>query len=131
MISELSEIDKATLARLASCAKQSESLGFADLYPWNDNEDLHTYKSRIAENGNPGLMFETMSRVFVVESWCYQLRYYAGGWGKDAGVVPAELGIFPSASIALSFAEQYLCGKKPLDSIEAMREVRWKGEGKA
>src|SRR5258708_15145895 len=64
---------------MATCR---DSLGFADLCwpPFDPEGELQ----RLVEGRDPGVIFETPSRVAVVEEHNGELRYYAGGWRSPA-----------------------------------------------
>src|SRR4051794_19886690 len=90
-LAEQCEPFEAVLA-VATC---SDSLGFADLI-WS-SEGGRALMDRINAHRDPGVIFETGSRVVVVEEHCGELRFYAGGWGSQVYDQPYELGVFGSA----------------------------------
>src|SRR5947209_17803838 len=73
---------QATVA-VATCR---DSLLFADLC-WPPF-DLEAELQRLIEGQNPGVMFESPSRVVVIEEHSGELRYYAGGWCSHESQLP-------------------------------------------
>ncbi len=63
-----------------------ECSSFADLC-WDEADPLTL---------DPGIKFETMERIVVLQRIKGQLRYFAGGWGKQENVdkVPNGFGVF-------------------------------------
>src|SRR5690242_10545129 len=100
--------------RLAGCqdafnavvgvATYRDSLFFGDLCwpPFDWDAEL----ARMVEGRDPGVIFETASRVVVIEQHGGELRYYAGGWASHESRLHLEqdriaaegyeLGVFPS-----------------------------------
>ena len=84
------------------------------------------------------MIFETNSRVVVIEEHGGELRYYAGGWCSDQNFIYQEqdrieaegyeMGVFRTPRDAILFAERYLAGKQALQDIEAAREVLSRSE---
>jgi hypothetical protein len=102
--------------RIAAHATQTECPDFGDL--WWDNIDLD------AVLNDPGVMFESPSRLFVVARINGELRYFAGGKTIYDDAYDYELGTFDTLKQALAFAEAYLVGGSELRDIEMKREVR-------
>jgi hypothetical protein len=112
------------------------SLFFADLC-WPPF-DVEAERQRLIEGRDPGVIFETASRVVVVEEHSGELRYYAGGWCSDErrihleqGRIEAEgqeMGVFRTPRDAMNFSERYLVGKQALQDIEVAREVVYRRE---
>lgn len=109
-----------------------DSLFFADLcWPPFDAEGQ---LARVSEGRNPGVVFETPSRVVVIEEHSGELRYYAGGWPSRESRIQLEqeriwadgyeLGIFASPGEAVDFAERFLVWGHALQAIEMPRLVR-------
>ena len=90
--------------------------------------------------GDPGVLFETASRVVVFQRIGGELRYYAGGWCPDPARVPpgqkqaeaegGESGVFGSVPDALAFAEQYLDGGRNLAGGTVSRVVVYSHDGR-
>jgi len=113
-----------------------DSLFFADLcWPPFDPE---TERPRWIEGRDLGVIFETGSRVVVIEEHSGALRYYAGGWRSDESRIHLEqkrieaegyeIGVFRTPRDAVLFTERYLVGKQALQDIEANREVMHRRE---
>jgi hypothetical protein len=121
------------VARVVAVARRSPCGGFADLCwpPCPDPMDLWR---------NPGVMFESPRRVFVVQRFDGELRYYAGGWIRDDSRIlddsryveeqdrmeaeGYELGVLGSVADALALAEQYLVELRSFAAVAVPREVR-------
>jgi hypothetical protein len=88
---------------VASCR---ESLGFADLM-WGPF-DIETELRRMVDGRDPGVLFESINRVFVVEQHLSELRFYAGGWNMQQYNHQCELGVFQTVSDAVRYAEALL-----------------------
>jgi hypothetical protein len=103
------------LTRLTSVARMRECASFADIC-W-DNVDIFALQE------NPGILFETSSRVFVFQEINGEIRYYAGGWGSQQNIYtePNEFGVVESLGDALAYGDQYLREGLPLDSIPTRR----------
>jgi hypothetical protein len=121
------------IVAVATCR---DSLLFADLCwpPFDCEAELR----RLVEGHDPGVMFETVSRVVVIEEHGGELRYYAGGWPSHESRIHLEqdrieaegfeMGVFPSARDAVHFAERYLARKQALQDIETPRLVHYRKE---
>jgi hypothetical protein len=82
---------------------------------------------------DPGVMFESPTRVVVFQWVGSELRFYAGGWCPNRSRLSAEqdrvwaegceLGVFGSVAEALAFAEQYLVGGLGFGAVLVPREV--------
>jgi len=117
---------------ITAVATHAASVGFADLLwePLDENEAL----PRIMETRDPGVIFETPTRVVVVEEWSGELRYYAGGWRSDQHRIHlewdrieaegSEMGVLPSPEAAARFAERYLARDEALQDIDVPRRIR-------
>jgi hypothetical protein len=108
----------AAVSAVATCR---DSLGFGDLL-WTP-KDFDAYKDRLIAHRDPGVMFETVSRVVVVEEWGGELRFYAGGWGSEVYDQPHELGMFRSAEDAIRYAEAFLAQRLHPEQIDVRRGV--------
>jgi hypothetical protein len=107
------------------------SLFFADLC-WPPF-DMEADRMRLIEGRDPGVIFEPVSRVVVLEEHSGELRYYAGGWRSDESRIyleqdrieaeGSEMGVFRTLRDAMIFTERYLVGEQALQDIEAAREV--------
>jgi hypothetical protein len=131
-LAEYEQPFRATVA-VATCHK---SLHFADLcwppYDWE------VERARLIEGRPAGVMFETASRVVVMEEHSGELRYYAGGWRShesrihlEQGRIEAEgyeMGVFPSPRDAVLFAERFLACEQALQDIETPRLVHHRQE---
>jgi hypothetical protein len=116
------------IGAVATCR---DSLFFADLY-WPPI-DTEAEQRRLIERHDAGVIFETASRVVVIEEHSGELRYYAGGWRSDERRIHleqdrivaegCEMGVFRTLCDAILFAECYLVGNQALQDIEAAREV--------
>ncbi len=128
-LAEHRQLFEAVLA-VAHCR---ESLGFGDL--WFPPFDFEAARQRLSANRDPGVMFETDSRVVVIEDYGGELRYYAGGWCRDEGRLyleqdriaaeGSEFGVLESVRAAIEFAEQYLVEQRAFSAITAARQVRY------
>ena len=88
---------------------------------------------RLIEDRDPGIIFETTSRVVVIEEHSGELRYFAGGWRSHESRIHleqdriwaegSELGVFPSDQDAVRFAERFLARQQALQDIETPRLV--------
>src|SRR5262245_59042385 len=83
-----------------------DSLGFADLL-WTPL-DFDAFRDRLISNRDPGVIFETSNRVFVVEEYSRELRFYAAGWGGEVYDQPHESGVLRSPGDAIQYAEAFL-----------------------
>jgi hypothetical protein len=122
-----------TITGGASC---QDSLGFADLcwLPFDSKAELQ----RLIEGCDPGVIFETATRVVVVEEHSGELRYYAGGWRSHESRIHLEqdriwaegyeMGVFPSPREAVLFAERFLAREQALQDIETPRLVHHRQE---
>ena len=117
------------LGAIDAVATYSPSVGFSDVVwaPIDWDEGL----PRMMETRDPGVMFETPTRVVVIEEWAGELRYYAAGWRSDQRCVHleedrveaegSEMGILPSPEAAVRFAERYLARGEALQEIDVPR----------
>jgi hypothetical protein len=108
-----------------------DSLNFADLCwpPFDWDAELQ----RFIERRDPGVIFETTTRVVVIEEHSGELRYYAGGWCSHQGRIHLEqeriwaegheIGVFPTSRDAVLFAEQFLAREQAIQDIETPRLV--------
>jgi hypothetical protein len=108
-----------------------DSLFFADLCwpPFDSEAELQ----RLVEGRDSGVIFETATRVLVIEEHNGELRYYAGGWPSHASRIHLEedriwadgyeMGVFPSPHDGILFAERFLGRKQALQDIETCRLV--------
>jgi hypothetical protein len=116
------------VAAVATCR---DSRVFADLCwpPFDSKAEL----PRLIDGRDPGVIFETASRVTVIEEHSGELRYYAGGWRSDESRIHLEqvriaaegyeMGVFPSPQDAVLFAERFLAREQALQDIETPRLV--------
>jgi hypothetical protein len=113
---------------VASCR---DSLFFADLcWPPFDSE---AQLPRMIEGRDPGVIFESATRVLAVEELSGELRYYAGGWPSHQSRIHleqdriwaegSEMGVLPSPREAVLFAEQFLVRELALQAIETPRLI--------
>jgi hypothetical protein len=98
-----------------------DSLGFADL--WFPPLDVDAHVRRLIEKRDPGVIFETGSRVVVLEEFGHELRFYAGGWGNEVEVQPNELGVFRNVEDAVQYAEAFLVQRLHPSHIMIQRRV--------
>lgn len=128
---QLSE-DQQALAAILRIATCRDSLLFADLC-WPPF-DLEAELERLVERRDPGIIFETSTRVFVVEEHSGELRYYAGGWPSHESRIyfewaeGCELGLFSWARDAVKFAERFLVQQHALQQIDTHRLIRHRQE---
>jgi len=128
--------DKPAFDAIVAVATCRDSLFFADLCwpPFDSEAELR----RLARGDDPGVIFETVSRVFVIEEHSGELRYYAGGWRSHESRIHLEqdrieaegfeMGVFQSPREAMVFAECYLAQGHALQDIEVPRLVRHRQE---
>jgi hypothetical protein len=128
--------DKQAFDAIATVATCRDSLFFADLCwaPFDAEPELH----RSVERRDPGVIFETATRVVVIEEHSGELRYYAGGWRSHESRIHLEqdriwaegyeMGVFPSPPDAVLFAERFLVRNQPLQDIETPRLVHHRQE---
>ncbi|MCE9544833.1 MAG: hypothetical protein K8T25_04850 [Planctomycetia bacterium] len=121
------------VAAIATCR---DSLLFADLCwpPFDSEAELQ----RAIEKRDPGVIFETASRVVVIEEHNLELRYYAGGWRSHDSRIHLEqdrihsegyeMGAFSTVRDAILFAECFLVHNEAVQDIEAARHVRHRRE---
>jgi hypothetical protein len=107
-----------SVCRITSVAKQTACRDFGDL--WWDKIDLRTVFN------DPGVMFSTVSRMFVVARVNGELRYYAGGLNICDDDYAYELGVVDDLHGALTLAEAYLVRNDQLDDIPVARRIRQK-----
>jgi hypothetical protein len=122
-----------TTVAVATCR---ESLGFGDLYwpPLDPQVEL----LRLTNNGDPGVIFETPTRVVVIEEHSGELRYYAGGWRSHESRIcleqdriwaeGQELGVFPTPGDGILFAEAFLVRELALQDITTARRINHRQE---
>jgi hypothetical protein len=96
------------------------SLGFGDLL-WTPL-DCDAFLRRLIDGRDPGVIFETASRVVAIEEHSGELRFYAGGWGAEVYDQPHELGIFRSAEDAIRYTEAFL-----VRQLHPERIAVWRG----
>src|SRR2546421_5950931 len=123
--------DKPAFDAIVAIATCRDSLFFADLcWPPFDSE---AERQRLIEGRDPGVIFETATRVVVMEEHSGELRYYAGGWRSHESRIHLEqdriwaegyeMGVFPSPQDAVLFAERFLARRQALQDIETPRLV--------
>jgi hypothetical protein len=119
-LAEHHELFEAVLA-VATCC---DSLGFLDLL-WPPL-DHRAFRDRLIANREPGVCFETPSRIVVIEEHSAELRFYAGPWGPaiNAHAYENEVGVFHSVADALRYAEAFLVLQVRPDQISVRRNVR-------
>jgi hypothetical protein len=123
--------DKPAFDSIVAVATCRDSWGFADLC-WSPF-DLAEVLQLSAEGRVPGVIFETATRVVVIEEHGGELRYYAGGWSSPESHIHVEderiwaegleMGVLPSPCEAVRFAERFLARGQPLQEIETPRIV--------
>lgn len=128
--------DKQAFDAIFAVATCRDSLFFADVCwpPFDSEAEL----PRLDEGRDPGVIFETASRVVVIEEHSGELRYYAGGWRSHVSrihleqdriwAVGYEMGVFPSPQEAVLFAERFLAREQALEEIETPRLVHRRQE---
>lgn len=121
---------------IVAFANCRHSLLFADLCwpPFDPEAELR----RLTKGRDPGVMFETASRVVVIEEHSAELRYYAGGWCSNQSRIRFEqdritaegyeMGVFPCVQGAVLFAEKFLAREMALQDIETPRSVHHRRE---
>src|SRR5262245_24048053 len=114
---------------ILSVATCRESGLFADLCwpPFDPELEL----PRLIAGRDPGVIFESATRVVVVEEHIGELRYYAGGWRSHESRIHLEqdrieaegyeMGLFRSPRDAVLFAESFLARELSLQDIETPR----------
>jgi hypothetical protein len=123
--------DKEAFDAIVAVATCRDSLFFADLcWPPVDAEAEH---QRAVEGRDPGAIFETATRVVVIEEHSGELRYYAGGWRSHESRIHLEqdriwaegyeMGVLPSPREAVRFAEWFLAWGQSLQEIDTPRLV--------
>lgn len=123
--------DKSPFDSILAVASCRDSILFLDLcWPPFDSE---AERQRLIEWRDPGVIFETPTRVVVIEEIGGELRYYAGGWRSDESRIHLEqdriwaegfeMGVLPSPGEAVRFAERYLTRQQPLQAIDTPRLV--------
>lgn len=122
------EAQLATVRRITAVARRSSCPAFADIL-WPPTPEAMSLMD------DPGVLFESPSRVLVFQWIVGELRYYAGGWCPDQSRIQleqdriwaegSELGVFDSVADALKFAEQYLADERSFAAVGVQREVRW------
>jgi hypothetical protein len=123
--------DKPTFDAIVAVATCRDSLFFADLcWPPFDSE---AERQRFLEGRDPGVIFETATRVVVIEEHNGELRYYAGGWRSHESRIHLEqdriwaegyeMGVLPSPREAMCFAERFLAREQPLQEIDTPRLI--------
>jgi hypothetical protein len=112
---------KPLLDTLVTGTQRTESLGFADLMGWTQNE-YDEWLERVSSHRNPGVQFTSSCRTFVLEEHRGQLRFYAGGWHDSVYDEPNELGVFPSVEEALTYAVAFLIAGQHPTEISAQRK---------
>ena len=105
------------LRKIACHATQAQCPDFGDL--WWDHVDLDVVLN------DPGVKFETPTRMFVSAPVNSQVRYFAGGKNIYEDAYQYELGVVDTPRLALFLAEQYLVEGKQLGEIDVEREIRW------
>jgi hypothetical protein len=128
--------DKKAFDAILGVATCRDSLFFADLCwpPFDSEAELQ----RLVEGRDTGVIFETATRVVVIEEHSGELRYYAGGWRSHESRIHLEqeriwaegyeIGVFPLPHDAVLFAERFLARKQALQDIETRRLVHHRQE---
>lgn len=123
--------DKQAFDAVVAVATCRDSLFFADLCwaPFDSEAELR----RAAEGRDPGVIFETATRVVVIKEHSGELRYYAGGWRSHESRIHLEqdriwaegyeMGVLPSPREAVRFAERFLAREQALQEIDTPRLV--------
>ena len=123
--------DKQAFDTILTVATCRDSLFFADLCwpPFDSEVELQ----RLVKGRDPGVIFETSTRVVVIEEHSGELRYYAGGWRSHESRIHLEqdriwaegyeLGVLLSPREAVGFAERFLARAQPLQKIDTPRLV--------
>jgi hypothetical protein len=113
--------DRRVFGAVLAVATCRDSLGFGDLL-WTPL-DFDAFRDRLIANRDPGVIFETANRVFVVEEHGGELRFYAGGWGAEVYDQPNELGVLRSAVDAIRYAESFLVAQFHPERIAVPRGI--------
>jgi hypothetical protein len=100
-------VNKPLLDVLMAGATYRELFGFADFYGWSPN-DPATFDRRLRDSSDPGVSFETKTRMFAVEEYDGEFRFYAGPADPHGQDDQSELGAFRSAEDVLTYAEAFL-----------------------
>jgi hypothetical protein len=123
--------DKPAFDAIVAVATCRDSLFFADLCwpPFDSEAELQ----RLTKGSDPGVIFETVTRVVVIEEHSGELRYYAGGWRSHESRIHLEqdriwaegyeMGVLPSPREAVLFAERFLAREQALQEIATPRLV--------
>ena len=131
-LAECGQSYQATVA-VATCR---DSLGFVDLY-WPPIEPKVELQ-RLGEQRDPGVIFESPTRMVVIEEHSGELRYFAGGWCSHESRIYLEqerikaegheTGVFLTPQNAMFFAERFLAHQQALQDIEVPRLVHQRQE---
>ena len=112
---------------LASSQSRSAQIVFLN-QPWASRLSVFTFLpySSQSQTLDPGIKFETMERIVVLQRMKGQLRYFASGWGKQENVdkVPNEFGVFLNVDDALPFTQRFLLEKLAPRNIDTPRQVK-------
>ncbi len=124
--------DKQALDALLGVATCRGSLLYLDLC-WPPF-DWETERRQLMEGRDAGVIFETATRVVVLEEHGGELLYYAGGWRSHESRIHLEqdriwaegheLGVMLSPREAVRFAERFLAQGQALQEIDTPRLVR-------
>lgn len=123
--------DKPAFDATVGVATCRDSLFFADLC-WSPF-DFEAELQRFNDGREYGVIFETGTRVVVIEEHGGELRYYAGGWRSHESRIHLEqdriwaegfeMGVLPSPQEAVRFAERFLAKEQALQEIDTPRLV--------
>jgi hypothetical protein len=127
---QFAQYEKHFLA-ISAVTRCRDSLGFLDLC-WPPF-DVEAEMQRSIEGRDPGVIFETLTRVVVIEEHSGELRYYAGGWCLNQSrsyleqdrieAEGFEMGGFESPREAVVFVERFLAREEAFQDIDTPRAV--------
>ena len=120
-----------SLRAIQAVATSRDILFFGDL-AWNPF-DADSAWAREIEGRDLGVIFESPTRVVVIEEHVGELRYYAGGWRSRENRIHlewdrieaegSELGVLPTFHAAVCFTERFLVRDEALQDIDIPRQV--------
>jgi hypothetical protein len=129
------EHEGAAVARITAIARREPSICFGELN-WGPDFSPEERIDRMLTGRDPGVRFESASRVVVFEFEWGELRYWAGGGLSPGGNPNAEWericaegeerGMFPGVPEALAFTEAFLVGRQPIQAIRTPRLVHYR-----
>jgi hypothetical protein len=127
--------EAAAVARISAVAGWKPSVCFGELC-WEPGDLGPDWIDRKLAGREPGVRFESSSRVVVFEFHRGELRYWAGGGLSPGGDPNAEWGriyaegeergVFPGVSEAVAFTELFLADELPIQLIATPRLVHFR-----